>query len=483
MPVSAPQREFSRWGHRMTGSRSRTSSRSPAIPVSTSSAELGIGHGLCLLLLIAALANALNQADRAIMPIAVIPMSDEFGWTLMDKGIVLSSFALGYLFSQVPSGLLAMQLPPFCVLTACVLVWSVTTLLTPLAASFGLRILLACRFCMGVAEGFALPAIFQLFSTSVPSHLRSRSFALTIGCGSLGQLLAMVVCPRMSPWSAMFTRFGLAGMLWCSVVLLLWLASPRDLHFIWQLKQGSKLRMDTLVDTEQRPEANLFPRGGDQHHQQLSITVTVAAMYDVEMWKHMLACRPLYAICAAHFGQNWLQYTLSIWLPTYLHDVLGMPSETLWLIAIPYLANAVTGFVAGCFADMAVVHNTCTLSTARRIATAVGLLGPAACALLLTLAKSPHIAVGIVTCSAVFGAVTSSGYMANHADISSRYAGLTFGISNTLATVPGLMVGPLTAWLVRANGGLWAPIFVLAAVINVVCTCIYLTYAQAHNVL
>lgn len=477
MSVSAPQREAARWSHRMT------SSRAHVVEVSTGSTILGTERSLGLLLLVAALANALNQADRAIMPIAVIPMSDEFGWTLMDRGIVLSSFALGYLFSQVPSGLLAMQLPPFCVLTACVLVWSVTTLLTPPAAMFGLRILLFCRFCMGVAEGFALPAIFQLFSNNVPAELRSRSFALTIGFGSLGQLLAMVVCPRISPWSAMFCRFGLAGLLWCSAVALLWLALPRELNFLWQMKQSSKIRKEQFVSDEQRSESSSFQQGEEQQQQHINFIVSVTAMYDVEMWQRLLACRPLYAICAAHFGQNWLQYTLSIWLPTYLHEVLGMPSDKLWLLSIPYLVNVVAGVLAGYLTDMAVVHNICTLSTARRSATAVGLLGPAACALLLTLAKSPQVALGIVTCSALFGAVTSSGYMANHADISSRYAGLTFGISNTLATVPGLIVGPLTAWLVRANGGLWAPIFMLAAVINSACACIFFIYSQAHNVL
>ena len=49
-------------------------------------------------------ANALNQADRNIMPIASIPMSAELHWSLMEQGVVLSAFAYGYVCVQLPSG-------------------------------------------------------------------------------------------------------------------------------------------------------------------------------------------------------------------------------------------------------------------------------------------------------------------------------------------------------------------------------------------
>ena len=42
-------------------------------------------------------------------------------------------------------------------------------------------------------------------------------------------------------------------------------------------------------------------------------------------------------------------------------------------------------------------------------------------------------------------------YMANHADLSDR-AGMTFAVSNVLATVPGILTGPLTAQLLATTG-------------------------------
>jgi len=118
----------------------------------------------------------------------------------------------------------------------------------------------------------------------------------------------------------------------------------------------------------------------------------------------------------------------------------------------------------------------------RRAATLTGLLGPAVCHLLFTLTASPGMAIALVTLSFFLGAATAPGYMANHADLSSSYAGLTFAIANTIATIPGLVAPPFTAWLVEATGS-WAAVFVLAALINVAGSFAYATLSDARRVL
>lgn len=47
------------------------------------------------------IANFINSADRVIMPIASVPMAAEYNWGLHGQGWVLSSFAVGYMSSQV----------------------------------------------------------------------------------------------------------------------------------------------------------------------------------------------------------------------------------------------------------------------------------------------------------------------------------------------------------------------------------------------
>ena len=165
-------------------------------------------------IVLASAANGLNQADRNIAPIASIPMAEAFGWDMMQRGFVISAFAYGYILTQLPSGYLAAHVPPLMLLVAAVFGWSLATTLIPTAARLSFSVLLASRVVMGVFEGFCLPAIFQLFSTRVPAELRARAFATMLACGSVGQLVALLVCPLMASanlwpcdtWNELSTR-------------------------------------------------------------------------------------------------------------------------------------------------------------------------------------------------------------------------------------------------------------------------------------
>lgn len=80
-------------------------------------------------------------------------------------------------------------------------------------------------------------------------------------------------------------------------------------------------------------------------------------------------------------------------------------------------------------------------------------------------------------------ACNSAGHLSNHADVAPNHAGLTFAISNTLATVPGILCGPVTAELVTGSQGRWFPVFVLAAVLNFTGAIVYVSQSSATQVL
>lgn len=386
-------------------------------------------------------------------------MAKAFGWDFMQRGLVISAFAYGYILTQLPSGALAARFTPLRVLFVAVLGWSLATALTPLAAHMGFGVLLIARVVMGTMEGFCLPAVFQLLCARIPAAQRARAFATVLSCGSVGQLLALLLCPLMAnaqSWPLMFYLFGGSGLAWCAAATAGRAACASDES---ESPAASELR-DTLIASSP-PPPHVLSR---------------------DLVRQLACCQPLWAVCAAHFGQNWTNYLLAAWLPTYLHEQLGMPTAILGAAAVPFAANAVSGMVLGYIADGAVRRGTPTI-TVRRLATSVGLLGPAACHLAFMNVKSPTAAVAITTLSFILGAASCSGYMANHADLSTSYAGITFAVSNTIATVPGLTAGPLTAWLLQQTGGSWPAVFGLAATMNVVCTAIYWKLSRAHVVL
>lgn len=410
-------------------------------------------------ILLASAAQAVNQADRNVMPIAVIPMAKAYNWSMMQRGFILSSFACGYILTQLPGGLVATKLPPLKLLLVAVSCWSLATVLTPATADIGIHVAFACRVVLGAAEGFCLPAIFQLFASRVPEALRSRAFSFMLGAGSVGQLAALLLCPQLKPWPAMFYLFGGAGLLWSALCLL-------------RLGLGSYLRDDDRAHAAMPQPDESVEASDDEGASTMS-----DMMPQRRPWPHAA----LGAICLAHLAQNWTNYTLSAWLPTYLHEQLGMSKEQLSLTALPFAVNACANVGFGIVADCATASGWSLLSV-RRAATVTGLLGPAVCHLLFTLTASPGMAIVVVTLSFFLGAATAPGYMANHADLSSSYASLTFAIANTIATLPGMVAPPFTAWLVEATGS-WAAVFVLAALINVAASFAYATMSDARRVL
>ncbi len=80
-------------------------------------------------------------------------------------------------------------------------------------------------------------------------------------------------------------------------------------------------------------------------------------------------------------------------------------------------------------------------------------------------------------------ACNSAGHLSNHADIAPNHAGITFAISNTLATIPGILAGPVTAELVVASHNRWFPVFILASCLNFVGAIIYQSQSASTQIL
>ena len=155
--------------------------------------------------------------DRVNISVAIIPMAEEFGWSLQTQGFVLSSFFIGYLLLQIVGGRLADRFGGKMVLAAGVLAWSLFTLLTPPAAALGISVLIAARIAMGMGEAVTFPSIYSLYSRWVPLRERARAVGFTNSGIPLGTVFALVLTPYIVQrlgWEWAFYLFGSLGLVW-----------------------------------------------------------------------------------------------------------------------------------------------------------------------------------------------------------------------------------------------------------------------------
>src|SRR5688572_9998242 len=130
------------------------------------------------LVLLCSAATFICYIDRTNISVAIIPMAREFGWGPERQGTILSAFFVGYMLTQILGGRLADRYGGKVVLGAGVILWSLFTLATPLAASLGLGALILARVGLGLGEGVAFPSVYSLIGRWIPIGERARAIAL-----------------------------------------------------------------------------------------------------------------------------------------------------------------------------------------------------------------------------------------------------------------------------------------------------------------
>src|SRR6266508_3384664 len=97
----------------------------------------------------------ITYMDRVAIASAVPSIREEFGFSIVTVGWILSAFRWGYACFQIPGGWLGDRIGPRRALALIVTWWSVFTTLT--AASWSAASMAAIRFLFGVGEAGAFP--------------------------------------------------------------------------------------------------------------------------------------------------------------------------------------------------------------------------------------------------------------------------------------------------------------------------------------
>ncbi len=399
------------------------------------------------------LSTVICYIDRVSISVAIIPMARDRGYDPVTQGLVLSAFFWGYIVSQLLGGWVADRFGGKRVLAFGVAIWSLATLLTPVwSASFAL--LLLVRVVLGVGEGVNFPAIHSLAARWAPARERARVIALNLSGVHLGTVLALLLAPPLllaMGWPAVFYLSGALGALWLIAWGIKAADSPEDADGV----SAQELAL-ILADRPEASRAESIP------------------------WRRIFAEKAVWAIILAHVCNNWGMYILLLWLPTYLHRMLGVPIAEVGNYAlVPWLATFIASNLGGWACDWLLTRGLSVTAVRKLMQTAAFTLG-AIPLLILPSVNSPGIAIVLVTVSTMSCALGFSAFCVNHLDIGPRYAGVLMGISNTAATVPGIVGVAITGFILEATGS-FATVFYLTAAVYMVGLFGYLRWGSGER--
>jgi len=170
-----------------------------------------------------------SAVDRMVIGLIVEPVKETFKVDDASIGL-LSGFAYSapFALASLPMGLLVDRANRVKLLAAVVAVWSVTTAICAMAASF-IALLLA-RMAVGAAEAGAIPASLSLLSDSFPAKKRGSAVGIFYSAASLAQVIVFLggalVLTQYS-WHAVFLIAGLPGLIVAALLFFTSKEPPR----------------------------------------------------------------------------------------------------------------------------------------------------------------------------------------------------------------------------------------------------------------
>lgn len=387
-----------------------------------------------------------------------------FVWNKSTQGIILGSFFWGYLLTQIPGGWLATKIGGKRVFGYSMLGATIATLLTPVAAQMHYIVLLVLRIIVGITSGVAYPAMHSLWATWAPPLERSKLVSFTYAGAQVGNVitfpLAGLLCKYgfAGGWPSIFYILGVVSAIWC----LLWMVFVSDSPA--QHKRISHAEKMYIL-----------------HSQKDTFTQSSDRKLNVPWCKIVTSC-PVLAILVANITTDWSGYTLLTSIPTYMNEVLKLDISSNGLYsALPYIAFWIMITVTGVVADLIMSKGCCSRIITRKMFTIFGMLAPAISLVGLGYVDctQPAVAIFLLVLGVSLSGVQYSGWIVNHMDIAPAFAGILFGICNSIAAVTGFLspvvVGLITKDQTREQ---WQIVFYISALIYVVGAVVYGIFAE-----
>ena len=317
--------------------------------------------------------------DRINVGFAAFQMKDQLHFSDAVYGFGAGIFFAGYFVFQVPSNIALERVGARRWIAALMVLWGVISSAMFLVQSEGSFYML--RFLLGAAEAGFFPGVIYYLRRWFPAAARAAVVGLFMAAGPVSGILGGPISGALLDWDQLG---GLAGWQWMFLLegipaIVLGIAAwffltdgPQETRWLTAKERGW-LRQN--LGATENPE---------KVHEQ----------HGARSW---FASTSLWRFAIAYFGLNTCTYGVSLWLPSELKSLAGLPNLLLGVVsAVPYLVAAVAMVLVGMHSDR---------TTERRWH--IGLSAFAGAAALLAAGYSSGLALSVVAFGIALAASSS----------------------------------------------------------------------------
>ncbi|MEV0703950.1 MFS transporter [Saccharopolyspora sp. NPDC050389] len=354
----------------------------------------------------------INWGDKAVLGLAAVPITEEFGLSHTEYGFLSSAFFFLFSISSAAVGMLAVKVRTRWILLVMALVWSFCQI--PVLVGMGAAGLLFSRIALGAAEGPTSSLTVHTAHDWFPPSRRGAPTALTQIGGALGLAVAAPTLTALIVhfgWKSAFLALAVSGLVWAVV----WVLVAKDGPY-------SAARSDEPAK----------PAGGPA------------------AWRVFL--RPtwwggfLFA-----FAAYWALSLISAWLPTYLEKDAGFAAGAVGaLLIVPPLIGAAAQLGATVLSDRLVRRGVAHRYARGWLLGGIGVFS-GACVLAFPHVETPWLSIALLSVGlGAPGAAFPLGQLTTAEITPVRKRSAVLGWTVGLVTLAGLVAPAVTGRMVDA---------------------------------
>uniref|UniRef100_A0A1A9WUC1 Major facilitator superfamily (MFS) profile domain-containing protein n=1 Tax=Glossina brevipalpis TaxID=37001 RepID=A0A1A9WUC1_9MUSC len=390
---------------------------------------------------------------------AILLEDGPFDWSGPLQGTLLSCYFWGYLISQIPGARVAENFSAKWVMLTAVAINVFCTILTPIFTKIHYVGLIFMRVLEGIGGGATFPAMHCMIAAWSPPNERSVMSTIIYVGTSFGTAVSILMAGFLSDhfgWESIFYVMGGLSCIW----MILWIIFVQD-----------NPSEQSFISIEEREMINASLGSKEGH--------------PPTPWKKVLTSIPFWAILIAHCCSNWGWYMFLIEIPFYMKHVLAFNvTSNAMASAMPYIPLLVFSTLLGKTLDTLKAEQKITTTTARKISTAISSVVPTICLLTLSYIGCQHtlavatMTIGIISMGAMF-----SGFLSNHIDIAPAFAGTLVALTNTVATLPGIIVPIFVGFITKGNQtfAAWRIIFFVTIILFFIEFLVYVIFGSGEE--
>lgn len=388
------------------------------------------------------IAIVFNYMDRANFTVSVPLIEKQFGFDIGQMGQISFIWGLAYALFNFPGGWLADKLGIRKAASFALGWWSIFTILS--AVAYSMVSWCVIRGLMGVGEAPIWPINAKATSTwSAPSE-RARAFTLAGSgqfVGSAFGVYASGLIVHWFGWQWTFIIFGVLGLLWVPIWIILIRDTPRSHPWINERELRFIQGVSGATASTQKDETHLS-------RQEMKKAVGV------------MLTRNGIGVLLTFLCFGYVLFTFLNWLPNYMHDTfqLSIVKSASWT-SMTYVAGFIGYLVSGPINDKLVARYG--HAKGRKLGAGVP-MGMMVVAMLIALETSKLklimptamlIGFALLAMNATVGAWTI-----NAVDLAPtpKSSAFVYGIYNGILNLMGAFSSIIVTWIAKRHGFIWA---------------------------